>query len=186
MSRRALVTGIIGVVALIAGLIVWASGGTTLDRLDTTDETGSSRTLIFADTLDMISARPLLGHGYGSYEQAIPLYQTRSLGPVIFDKAHNTYLEHAAELGLPATILLYLGPVLLFGYCVRGVFVRRKDKLFPLIAVAATVLVAVHSLVDFSLQIPAIAVTYAILLGLGVAQSVPSPKAARPGDTLRE
>jgi hypothetical protein len=40
-----------------------------------------------------------------------------------------------------------------------------------MVAVGATVLVALHSLVDFSLQIQAIALSYAMLLGVGVAQS---------------
>jgi hypothetical protein len=52
-----------------------------------------------------------------------------------------------------------------------GVFQRRRDGIYPAIAVAATVLVGVHAVVDFSLQIPAVAVTYAAILGMGVAQS---------------
>ena len=48
-------------------------------------------------------------------------------------------------------------------------------------------LVALHALVDFSLQIPAVAVTYAALLGIGVAQATPSPKRPpRPGASLRD
>jgi O-antigen ligase len=133
----------------------------------------------------MIADRPGTGHGYGTYEQTFRLYQDRSAGLFLVDKAHNTYLEHAAELGVPATVLLYLGPLILFLFCLRGVFMRRRGKIFPLLAVSATVLVAVHALVDFSLQIPAIAVTYAAILGMGVAQSIPSVKAHEPGTSLR-
>jgi hypothetical protein len=43
----------------------------------------------------------------------------------------------------------------------------------------------VHSLMDFSLQIPAVAVTYAMILGMGTAQSIPSPRASGPGASLR-
>ncbi len=88
--------------------------------------------------------------------------------------AHDTYIEHLVELGIPATILLYTGPVLLFGMCVRGVFNRRRDQVVPLVASSATVLVGLHSLVDFSLQIPAVAVTYAAILGAGCAQAMRS------------
>jgi hypothetical protein len=35
----------------------------------------------------------------------------------------------------------------------------------------ATVLVAAHSAVDFSVQIPAVAATYALIMGVAVAQS---------------
>jgi len=40
-----------------------------------------------------------------------------------------------------------------------------------LCGLAATALVACHALVDFSLQIPAVAAWFATLLGLGYAQS---------------
>ena len=40
--------------------------------------------------------------------------------------------------------------------------------------VAATVLVGVHSLFDFSLQMPAIAMTYASLMGVACAQAYPT------------
>ncbi|MDF2096672.1 hypothetical protein [Aquibaculum arenosum] len=38
-------------------------------------------------------------------------------------------------------------------------------------AVAASLLVGVHALSDFSLQLPAVTVTWLVLLALGVAQS---------------
>ena len=75
-----------------------------------TEGQDAARLPIYQDTLDMIAARPWTGHGYGTYEQSFRLYQDRSAGPLLVDKAHNTYLEHAAELGIPATVLLYLGP----------------------------------------------------------------------------
>jgi O-antigen ligase len=170
---------------LLAWGVMWVSGAGTLERLDQTEATGSGRTLIYQDTLDMIAARPEAGHGYGSFEDGYRLFQERIQVPQRVDKAHNTYLEHAAELGVPATVALYLGPLLLFAYCVRGVFARRKDQVFPLVAAGATVLVAVHSLLDFSLQIPAVAATYAAILGMGVAQSVPSARKQEPGASLR-
>ncbi len=105
--------------------------------------------------------------------------------------------RHAADLHRPgvvimdvtgtATLLLYAGPALLFGYCLRGLFVRRRDQVYPLAAVGATLLVALHALVDFSLQIPAVAVTYAALFGLGVAQATPGAKRPpEPGASLRD
>jgi O-antigen ligase len=170
--------------AAIGGVLVWLSGSTLLERLGQGLE--AARLPIYQDTIAMITDRPWLGHGYGNFERSFPLHQEIYRGPYVVDKAHNTYLEHAAELGVPAAVLLYLGPFILFLFCLRGVFIRRKDKIFPLLAVCATVLVAVHSLVDFSLQIPAVAMTYAMILGIGVAQSMPSPKANAPGASLRE
>lgn len=168
---------ILAVMALAAWAIVAFSGQATLQRLDQTEGTISGRTEIWALSRQMIEERPLLGQGYGAFFQAWYLKRNEAFGPLLVDKAHNTFLEHAAELGLPAAGLLYLAPLVLLGYCIRGVLVRRRDQIFALSAVTVTVLVAVHALVDFSLQIPAVAVTYAAVLGLGVAQSIPS----RPG-----
>jgi hypothetical protein len=89
----------------------------------------------------------------------------------VFDRAHDDYLEAAFDLGIPAAILL----VLTIGYLglqgALGVFRRRRDAAYPALAAAATALVAVHSLVDFSLQMPAVSAAYAFLLGLGHAQA---------------
>jgi len=172
------------VLLLVAGLLA-VSGDVVWERLMATDETGGSRTVIFALALDMIAERPWLGHGLGSFEQAFLMHRDERFG-VVFDKAHNTYLEHATELGIPATVLLYTGPILLFGYTLRGLFRRRRNQIFPLVAVTATVLVAVHALVDFSLQMPAVAVTYAAILGVGVAQSERRSRGREPEPAAAE
>jgi hypothetical protein len=62
------------------------------------------------------------------------------------------------------------------------------ERRFPGIAAAAALLLAVHSLIDFPVQMPAIAITFAALAGLGLAQSFPhsrppqnrEPSAERP------
>ncbi len=163
---------------LVAGSIwglVALSGGAVLERF----EQGSDvRLEIWAVTGEMTRDRFWLGHGYGAYEPAFYAYRDDRFRLVV-DKAHNTYLEHAAELGVPATMLLYAGALILVYQCTVGVFRRRRDKIFPLIAVAASVLVAVHAVFDFSLQIPGIAVTYAAILGVGCAQSVRSAERKR-------
>ena len=86
-------------------------------------------------------------------------------------EAHNVYLELAVELGWPMTIVWLAGMLWLFGCCLVGAFRRKRERIFPIVAASACVLVGVHGLTDFSLQIPAIAMTFAALLGLGIAQS---------------
>ena len=50
---------------------------------------------------------------------------------------------------------------------------RRADALQRLLwfRVAASVLVGVHAMVDFSLQLPAVALLYALIMGVACAQS---------------
>ena len=75
------------------------------------------------------------------------------------------------DLGVPAAALLGLSFAVIAGVCLRGLMVRRRDRLYPALAVASMVLLGAHGLVDFSVQIPAVAATFALLLGLGFAQS---------------
>ena len=63
--------------------------------------------------------------------------------------------------------------------CAGGVRLRRRDRVFSLVGLAAAILVGVHALVDFSAQIPAVAVTFATLLGLGCAQAQGRSRAGR-------
>jgi hypothetical protein len=57
---------------------------------------------------------------------------------------------------------------------VRGVRIRRRDRIVPLSALLVGGMMSIHSLVDFSLQIPAVAIFTFTLIGLGMAQSNPS------------
>ncbi len=53
-----------------------------------------------------------------------------------------------------------------------ALFPRRVGHvIYPASGVGATVLVGARSLVDFGLQIPAIAATYALIMGTAVTQS---------------
>jgi O-antigen ligase len=120
----------------------------------------------------MISDAPLLGFGYGTFADAFPMYRDRSLSVLnVWDKAHNSYLEVFQGLGLVFGALLLAGLVLLVHSCFRGALKRRRDAVSPLVAVAAAVLVASHALVDFSMQIQSVTLTFMALLGGGVAQS---------------
>ena len=95
-------------------------------------------------------------------------------GRQVWAKAHNGYLELVLGLGMPAASLVLLGLILVAWKLLRGAFARRRDAHYAAIAFCACVLVGLHSLVDFSLQIQANALVFALLLGLGLAQSVSS------------
>ena len=157
------------------------TGDSLQGRLNALVQTGAvdeTRLMLWNSAARMIADAPLLGLGLGTYEPAYPLYADRIL-PFVIDKAHNDYLEFAAGIGLPAAIAWWSAILWLLGMCVRGFFIRRRDRHYSLLALSATVLVGVHSFFDFSLQIPAVALTYAVILGLGVAQSAPTRERAQ-------
>jgi len=170
------------VAALVAGIALLAlslGGGLLLERLSSagSDVSADDRRAIYGATLDAISSAPWTGTGYGTYEQVFAAYRPEALSSsVLWDKAHNVYLENALELGVPAMAALNLAIALLAVEALRGLWRRRRERTAPAIGVAATVLVGLHSFFDFSLQMPAVAVFYAFLMGLAVTQAWPQAR----------
>jgi hypothetical protein len=75
------------------------------------------------------------------------------------------------ELGWPMALGLVVCVLLLAMGCVRGVRRSNSHWVYPATGLAATVLVGLHATVDFSLQIPAVAIAYAAILGIACAQA---------------
>lgn len=167
-------------VALIGGFLFIVSGQGVMERIS---NDGTDRFAIYSVVTDQIEAAPYAGTGYGSFAAAFPMYRDIRLPfASTYTAAHDSYLELAAELGLPAAALAIFGILWCVGLCLLGAFRRRKDAIYPIVALSASAIVGVHALFDFSVQIPAIAMTFAALLGSGVAQSWPTEG---PGDGSR-
>jgi O-antigen ligase len=169
----------IALLGMVIALAFLVSGGPTLARILGTNVDAEERLAVYRQVLAAIGDYPYLGAGFGSFASIFPLYRTDAVQN-LYDLAHNDYLETILELGRPAALCLFAALLWLAALCLRGVRLRRHDGIFPAAAIAASVLVAVDSAVDFSLQIPAVAATYMTLLGVGVAQSR-SSRAGRAG-----
>lgn len=162
------------VIFAIAATAVAVNGETTLERLL---ETGSpsadeGRPEAYRLTLAAISDAPLTGHGLGAFQPAFRMYRDSGLHqPEDWRYAHSIYLETAMDLGLPAAAAFYASIALILGSCVRGLYRRRRDHVYPAVALAAAGLIGAHGIIDFSAQMPAVALTLALLLGVGFAQS---------------
>ncbi|MEI9989855.1 MAG: O-antigen ligase family protein [Rhizomicrobium sp.] len=160
--------------ALIAIFLTIALNGQTLgDRFAKLADAGDPdqiRLALWDAAWRMIVDMPWRGLGLGTFQDAYPLYARQAL-PYVMDRAHCDYLELAAGVGLPAAIAWWVALGGLAMLCLRGTFARRRNRHIPLLGFCAAVLVAIHSSVDFSLQMPAVGTLFAIMLGLGVAQS---------------
>lgn len=165
---------IFALAVVIAGLVLVSfSGSNLMGRLGDAAGNETGRGAVYAMTLEAIANHPLLGVGLGGFRDIFAIYRDSSLDDQlgIFDRAHNTYLELALELGLPALTLLLAILAGIVVVCARGLLTRRHDIAYPAAGLGATALFALHSAVDFSLQIPAIAAAYALLMGTAYAQS---------------
>jgi O-antigen ligase len=130
------------------------------------------RVQVFTITIGSILHAPMLGYGYGTFEDVFPMFRDQSMNPCCtWDKAHNTYLEVFQGLGLIFGSMLVASVVLLVIRCVKGAITRRQNEIIPCVAASVAFLLGAHSLVDFSLQMQAVAITFMAVLGAGVAQS---------------
>jgi O-antigen ligase len=131
-----------------------------------------TRLSLYRSTLRMIADHPWFGSGLGTFAWAFPAYRSDDLSMYgIYDRAHSTLLEIAAEAGAPVASLVVIGWMIAFGVLAHGARTRRQDRMIPAAALSVSLLAVLHSLVDFSLQIPGLAIVVFGLFGAGVAQS---------------
>jgi O-antigen ligase len=150
-------------------LVFWISSEVLLERIDQLTADYTSRLNAYLLALDGIRDNPVLGYGYGAFAESMRIYRSEQIEGY-FDMAHNTYLENIMELGWPFAACLLLVMGLLVSICWSGL-ARQRQWIFPALGLAASTLVAVHAMMDFSLQIPAVAMCYAAIMGIACAQS---------------
>ncbi|MCB1492673.1 MAG: O-antigen ligase family protein [Rhodobiaceae bacterium] len=158
------VAGGLLVIAVFAFLA--SDTGQLEQRLTESGLESPERGQIYALAWKLILERPWLGHGIGSFSIVFPEIKPLDIGDFykVWDRVHDTPLEIAFELGLPATVLLVFLWVAVFVNLVISVF--RSDRfVYPLIGAAVWLFASLHSLIDFSLQIPGVGAAALVIVG---------------------
>ena len=161
--------------ALIFALFL-ANGHSVQSRFEDLIEThgaGEMRPLMWDAAARAIADHPYAGTGLGTYPDVFSLY-AKSFVPYVVDRAHNDYLEFAMGVGVPAAVAWITALLIIAVQCVLGVLKRHRRRSYAMTATGATILVGFHSIFDFSLQMPAVAVLFAVILGIGIGQSQPT------------
>lgn len=158
-------------IGLTAGLMTLTTGEETVDRMLNMTEVSGDRGQLTRLSLQAIGDAPLTGFGAGAFAPAFRLYRDTALPrPVVYDYAHDIYLDAALELGVPAAAIFALALATIAFGCARGL-VHRRGQIHAALALSALALFLVHGLADFSVEIPANAATLALLMGIGLAQA---------------
>ena len=161
----------------VALLTLYVLAGNVVARYYEQGLMDHTRLSLYRATLRMIADHPWFGTGLGTFNLAFPAYRSDDISMYgIYDRAHSTLFELAAEAGLPLACIVVIGWMIAFGALAHGVRTRRRDRIIPAAALSVGLLAVFHSLVDFSLQIPGFAIVVFGLLGVGVAQSFSSPE----------
>ena len=178
--RFGLLATLLGGTAVAAVLLQLMGGGVTarFDAQGAADEGGLAT---WRETLRLIADHPWFGTGEGTFVWSFPSYRSADVSMRgVWDHAHSTLLELAADMGIPFATLLTLVWMLIFVVLIKAVWVRRRDLLVPTCALSIATLANTHSLIDFSLQIPGYSIPALALIGVGLARSLTTDRKGLP------
>lgn len=166
---------------VLAGAVtVWVFGQDTLGRVLDLGGSTTGRLDLYQQVMTMIGERPWLGYGGGTFELIFPSFFGPPLNlSVSYDKAHSTYLTLLAELGIPAALLVIVPVVLAFVMILFRQVASAEISPPRLVAIGAIIVTAVHSTVDFSLEIQANAYLLVALGGLAMSTVLNGSRSSR-------
>lgn len=178
-------------VVLIASLVVldifivgtWFGVERTVQRIqETTRVEVEERVEPTVYAVDMVRHYPVFGSGPGTFYTAFTRYRGSDIKP-FYDHAHNDYTEILTESGVLGAALVGSLPVWALALGVAALS-RRRDPLargFAFAVLMGVSALALHSTVDFNLQIPANALAFVVLLAYAwVALYLERPPSGRP------
>jgi O-antigen ligase len=173
-SHRTLGVGLgIGLLGLVLAGVLWIGVDAIVERyaelVGGEATVNEARLTIDENTIEMIRHSPR-GVGIGKYEDAFRPFQTTH-PELLFDHAHNDYLETTAEWGLPIALCFWIGILAIFVSLVRLLMMTKSVETegILLASTGAMFTILIHSLADFNLQIPSNAIIFFSFVGIGMA-----------------
>lgn len=158
---------VLGILACVALLLFQLWGESLALRIDRSGLRDPARWQAYMSALAALADRPWLGTGLGSFADVFPAFRSPDAQiRGIFDRAHNTPLEIAVEMGVPFTLVLLGGWGLLTLVVMRAALAARSRSLVTVAGTALLFFASLHSLIDYPLQIPGYGLFFYLLVGL--------------------
>lgn len=154
-GKNQLIRSGFALLALVVTLILF--GGRTILRIQA-QGAGDGRYCILPSIMEFARNQPNGGYGFGSFVYAFPPFREPDCGLLyVWDRAHNVYLEGYTGLGIIFPLIVIVGGGALLIAHVIGMRERRRMKSYAVMGIAGILLIGLHSLVDFSIEIPGMA-----------------------------
>jgi O-antigen ligase len=177
-SRRRRWVGVGMVAALVLASFVFLPPDRLIQRfarfVSTDGLTSEGRTGLWAETIPLIKAYPVFGCGLGGYETAFSRFKISGI-LVTDDFVHNDYLQLLAELGLVGIVICGALAFSVVRMALSGAVKSSNPEArhFAVACVGALSTIALHSLADFNLYIPANAMLLAWIAGMAMGVELP-------------
>lgn len=161
-------TFVVYVFFALVGVLLFSLSGSVLEGRLQNDASFDQRFVVYPIILDAIMDRPILGFGLGTFDEVFRIFRTEDV-TIYFDRAHNDYLELAITAGIPAMAIFLSAFMIVLVYLARRLRFGAQYRSFIALGISTSVQLGVHSLVDFSLQMPAVSYLWAAILAASVA-----------------
>jgi O-antigen ligase len=163
----------IGAAAALVLAAAWMNVEGLVQRVATTISTPATdpigRLTIWRETLRLVHTFPIFGTGQGTFSDAMFVYQHTSR-QVLFNQAHNEYLQIATEGGAVLLVVVVAGLVLLARTVRYRLMANDGSHQFVRIGACAAIAAAgVQGLWETGLRAPANLLLAAVLAGVAIA-----------------
>ena len=133
------------------------------ERFMLIQESSDVRLNIWLSSLPMLRDYIFSGSGIDSYITLSAVYLKHFPENILFDHAHNDYLEFAIELGLPLALFFFTAFIIIFLRTIKKIWPYTKTRftalpssvIIALVSAPALAGFLVHGTVDFGWRLPA-------------------------------
>jgi O-antigen ligase len=143
--------------------------GDLMQRFGDLKSGAEGRFAVWRLSLPMLFDHALTGIGLESYIKLSPLYLKNASASIIWERAHNEFLEFAIALGGPA-MLLFCGCLFSGLHALGRRLKQRRKAILGLAAFAGICGFFIHGLTDFGWHLPVNCVYCVTLLALLAAE----------------
>jgi len=183
LSAIAIIGGAAALLVVVG--VAMQSADLTAARLENLQSDVVVRRTIFDAHWEAFRGSPWFGFGLGSFPLVNQLITTSETLRVLYDvrATHNLYLQWLEEGGVVGAIMMAAWAAVALGRAAREGLKPGTAGMLARATVAAAVLVLLHGLSDFAVQVPALQALFAVGLGAvtTVAPSRRAPAAIKAG-----